>query len=76
MGVDYFSKWNVINLIFVFFLNFKCQVFEMTQDDGQSGCLILISLCTMFFSGTLYDGEKFQLEFKFGSKYPFESPEV
>lgn len=28
------------------------------------------------FLGTLYDGEKFQLEFKFGSKYPFESPEV
>lgn len=26
--------------------------------------------------GTLYDGEKFQLEFKFGSRYPFESPEV
>ena len=24
----------------------------------------------------MYDGEKFQLEFKFGSRYPFESPEV
>ena len=29
-----------------------------------------------YLLGTLYDGEKFQLEFKFGSKYPFESPEV
>lgn len=26
--------------------------------------------------GTLYDGEQFQLQFKFGSTYPFESPEV
>lgn len=26
--------------------------------------------------GTLYDGEQFQLQFKFGSSYPFESPEV
>ncbi|KAL4127302.1 hypothetical protein QTP88_011478 [Uroleucon formosanum] len=26
--------------------------------------------------GTLYDGEQFQLQFKFDTKYPFESPEV
>jgi ubiquitin-conjugating enzyme E2 W len=26
--------------------------------------------------GTLYDGERFSLQFKFGSKYPFDSPEV
>ncbi|XP_025111240.1 ubiquitin-conjugating enzyme E2 W-like isoform X2 [Pomacea canaliculata] len=26
--------------------------------------------------GTLYEGEKFQLQFKFGSKYPFDSPQV
>jgi len=26
--------------------------------------------------GTLYDGEQFQLQFKFDAKYPFESPEV
>ncbi|KAH6922435.1 hypothetical protein HPB50_013608 [Hyalomma asiaticum] len=26
--------------------------------------------------GTLYEGEKFQLLFKFSSKYPFDSPEV
>ncbi|XP_060858084.1 ubiquitin-conjugating enzyme E2 W-like isoform X2 [Metopolophium dirhodum] len=26
--------------------------------------------------GTLYDGEQFQLRFKFDTKYPFESPEV
>ena len=26
--------------------------------------------------GTLYDGELFQLQFKFGTSYPFESPEV
>jgi len=26
--------------------------------------------------GTLYDGEQFQLQFKFGTSYPFESPEV
>ena len=25
---------------------------------------------------TLYDGEQFCLQFKFGPKYPFESPEV
>ena len=37
----------------------------------------IIKYCLYFcFLGTLYDGEKFQLEFKFGSKYPFESPEV
>lgn len=27
-------------------------------------------------AGTIYDGEKFQLQFRFGPKYPFESPEV
>lgn len=27
-------------------------------------------------SGTLYEGERFQLMFKFTSKYPFDSPEV
>ena len=26
--------------------------------------------------GTLYDAEKFQLQFKFGNRYPFESPQV
>jgi ubiquitin-conjugating enzyme E2 W len=26
--------------------------------------------------GTLYEGEQFQLQFKFSSKYPFDSPEV
>ncbi|XP_022169550.1 ubiquitin-conjugating enzyme E2 W-like [Myzus persicae] len=26
--------------------------------------------------GTLYDGEQFQLQFKFDTNYPFESPEV
>ena len=27
-------------------------------------------------TGTLYDGENFSLQFKFGPKYPFDSPEV
>ncbi|KAK7100873.1 probable ubiquitin-conjugating enzyme E2 W-B [Littorina saxatilis] len=27
-------------------------------------------------TGTLYEAEKFQLQFKFGSKYPFDSPQV
>jgi len=26
--------------------------------------------------GTLFDGEKFQLQFKFDGVYPFEAPEV
>jgi ubiquitin-conjugating enzyme E2 W len=26
--------------------------------------------------GTLYENESFQLQFKFNSKYPFDSPEV
>ncbi|XP_066147969.1 ubiquitin-conjugating enzyme E2 W [Euwallacea fornicatus] len=26
--------------------------------------------------GTLYEGESFQLQFKFSNKYPFDSPEV
>ncbi|KAK2139774.1 hypothetical protein LSH36_1623g00007 [Paralvinella palmiformis] len=26
--------------------------------------------------GSIYNGEKFQLQFKFGSRYPFESPQV
>jgi len=26
--------------------------------------------------GTLYEGERFQLQFKFTSKYPFDAPEV
>jgi ubiquitin-conjugating enzyme E2 W len=26
--------------------------------------------------GTLYEGEQFQLQFKFSAKYPFDSPEV
>lgn len=28
------------------------------------------------FEGTLYEGEHFQLLFKFNNKYPFDSPEV
>jgi len=28
------------------------------------------------FEGTLYEGEDFQLLFKFNNKYPFDSPEV
>ncbi|CAH1961505.1 unnamed protein product [Acanthoscelides obtectus] len=27
-------------------------------------------------AGTLYEGERFQLQFKFSNKYPFDSPEV
>lgn len=27
-------------------------------------------------AGTLYEGETFKLQFKFGSRYPFDSPEV
>ncbi|KAJ8915848.1 hypothetical protein NQ315_004661, partial [Exocentrus adspersus] len=27
-------------------------------------------------AGTLYEGESFQLQFKFSNKYPFDSPEV
>lgn len=27
-------------------------------------------------AGTLYEGEHFQLQFKFTNKYPFDSPEV
>lgn len=27
-------------------------------------------------AGTLYEGEQFQLQFKFSNKYPFDSPEV
>lgn len=27
-------------------------------------------------AGTLYEGEEFLLSFKFGQKYPFDSPEV
>ncbi|KRT81505.1 Ubiquitin-conjugating enzyme [Oryctes borbonicus] len=27
-------------------------------------------------TGTLYEGERFQLQFKFTNKYPFDSPEV
>lgn len=26
--------------------------------------------------GTLYQGEDFELQFRFSSKYPFDSPEV
>ena len=35
--------------MFVIFFNFECQVFEMTQGDEQSRCLILLSLCTFCF---------------------------
>ncbi|ESO08062.1 hypothetical protein HELRODRAFT_185420 [Helobdella robusta] len=34
----------------------------------------IVDLCGA--AGTLYDGETFQLQFKFGPRYPFESPEV
>jgi len=27
-------------------------------------------------AGTLYEGERFKLQFKFGARYPFDSPEV
>lgn len=42
---------------------------------------VLLFLCRWFIdmegaSGTLYEGEKFQLLFKFSSRYPFDSPQV
>lgn len=44
---------------------------------------ILIDLCGYSWiinmegvPGTLYEGELFQLQFKFSNKYPFDSPEV
>jgi len=42
-------------------------------------CVILLFSWTINMQGaegTLYDGEQFQLQFKFGTSYPFESPEV
>lgn len=47
-----------------------------------SFCLFLYCLLLRWkiniagFEGTLYEGESFQLLFKFNNKYPFDSPEV
>ena len=47
------------------------------HDNLFLAVMLLSVIDVVFFvPGTLYDGEKFQLEFKFGSRYPFESPEV
>lgn len=49
-------------------------------------CLTYFNIVLLFFfrwivdmegaPGTLYEGEKFQLLFKFSSRYPFDSPQV
>lgn len=52
--------------------------------DKYVKALTLILLCLFIrwvidmegASGTLYEGEKFQLLFKFSSRYPFDSPQV
>lgn len=37
-------------------------------------CRLVVSLNGA--QGTIYEGEQFQLQFRFGPKYPFDSPEV
>lgn len=44
-------------------------------------CIFTIFICRWIVDldgapGTLFEGEKFQLAFKFGSRYPFDSPQV
>ena len=48
---------------------------------GQEDTIITRYLCRWIIDmegaeGTLYEGERFQLLFKFSSKYPFDSPEA
>jgi len=45
-----------------------------TESVGQSLDVWIVDLNGV--SETIYEGEKFQLQFRFGPKYPFDSPEV
>ncbi|KZS18066.1 ubiquitin-conjugating enzyme E2 W isoform X1 [Daphnia magna] len=44
------------------------------ESVGQSLDLLVLSINGA--QGTIYEGEQFQLQFRFGPKYPFDSPEV
>ncbi|XP_077290659.1 ubiquitin-conjugating enzyme E2 W [Arctopsyche grandis] len=49
----------------------------VSVDDEQTGSNLTSWVINMDgVSGTLYEGEKFLLQFKFTHKYPFDSPEV
>lgn len=62
----------------------SCTIWNKNQISTCLWDFLFIS-CFFFFSwvinmegaqGTLYEGERFQLQFKFSNKYPFDSPEV
>ncbi|TRY62155.1 hypothetical protein TCAL_03702 [Tigriopus californicus] len=48
----------------------------VSQDTLEGSDLSQICVNMTGPSGTLYEGEAFMLRFKFGPKYPFDSPEV
>jgi len=49
---------------------------KMAQDTLDGSNLAIWRVEVTGPADTLYDGEQFCLQFKFGPKYPFESPEV
>uniref|UniRef100_A0AAY5EXN7 N-terminal E2 ubiquitin-conjugating enzyme n=1 Tax=Electrophorus electricus TaxID=8005 RepID=A0AAY5EXN7_ELEEL len=58
---------------------FFCHFFFYLDVSTVYGCVF--SLCRWIIdmegaSGTIYEGERFQLLFKFSSRYPFDSPQV
>uniref|UniRef100_A0A8C1WUZ1 N-terminal E2 ubiquitin-conjugating enzyme n=1 Tax=Cyprinus carpio TaxID=7962 RepID=A0A8C1WUZ1_CYPCA len=65
-------------------LNFLSFCTEWVNKHGISECILIhTTLCLSRWlidmegaPGTLYEGEKFQLLFKFSSRYPFDSPQV
>uniref|UniRef100_A0A8B9LS45 N-terminal E2 ubiquitin-conjugating enzyme n=1 Tax=Astyanax mexicanus TaxID=7994 RepID=A0A8B9LS45_ASTMX len=77
-----FYSEQINHLIFFDFLGTQCcssSKFSVRRDHFRM--LNVFFYCRWFIdmegaSGTLYEGEKFQLLFKFSNRYPFDSPQV
>lgn len=48
----------------------------MKNDDAAAADLRVWTVIMEGASNTLYEGEKFSLQFRFDEQYPFSSPEV
>lgn len=60
-----------------------CGLQPVLCDCGQMSLDVYFACCKCRWvvdvtgaAGTLYEGEQFKLQFKFGARYPFDSPQV
>ena len=57
-------------------VDYSCSLAVLTNVHANTHTLCSWKIHLSGPEGTLYDGEHFVLQFKFNSKYPFDSPQV